>query len=51
MTRYIYILIALQIPFGAFSQKLTGEQLLEKAITYHDPNGNWSSFQRIAPYH
>ena len=45
MTRYIYILIALQIPFGAFSQKLTGEQLLEKAITYHDPNGNWSSFQ------
>ena len=49
MTRYIYILIALQTPFGAFSQKLTDEQLLEKAITYHDPNDNWSSLQTEQP--
>lgn len=28
-----------------FSQKFTGEQLLEKAIAYHDPNGNWQSFK------
>ena len=24
-----------------FSQQITSEQLLEKAIAYHDPNGNW----------
>ncbi|MGC6432064.1 MAG: DUF6503 family protein [Jejuia sp.] len=27
------------------SQKLTGKELLEKAIAYHDPNGNWASFK------
>jgi len=27
------------------AQELTGEQLLEKAIRYHDPNGNWNSFK------
>jgi len=27
-----------------FSQQITSEQLLEKAIAYHDPNGNWFSF-------
>ncbi len=27
-----------------FSQQITSEQLLEKTIAYHDPNGNWSSF-------
>ncbi|RRQ50809.1 hypothetical protein DZC72_04505 [Maribacter algicola] len=26
-------------------EELTGTQLLEKAITYHDPNGNWKSFK------
>ncbi len=28
----------------SFCQVLTGNKLLEKAIQYHDPNGNWSSF-------
>ncbi|WP_430410715.1 DUF6503 family protein [Kordia sp.] len=28
----------------ATSQELTGQQLLEKAIQYHDPNGNWETF-------
>jgi hypothetical protein len=28
----------------AFSQNLTGAQLLDKAIEYHDPNNNWSTF-------
>jgi hypothetical protein len=45
MIKYIYILIALHIPLGTLSQELTGEQLLEKAISYHDPNGNWSAFK------
>ncbi|MDO1501910.1 DUF6503 family protein [Winogradskyella maritima] len=26
------------------SQTLTGTQVLEKAIAYHDPNGNWATF-------
>lgn len=30
--------------FPAASQELTGQQLLEKAIEYHDPNGNWNTF-------
>ncbi|WP_420571438.1 DUF6503 family protein [Kordia sp.] len=29
---------------NAISQELTGQQLLEKTIQYHDPNGNWASF-------
>ncbi|TVZ56691.1 hypothetical protein OD91_1987 [Lutibacter sp. Hel_I_33_5] len=29
----------------SFSQELTGEQLLDKAIKYHDPNGNWETFK------
>lgn len=28
----------------SFCQIFTGNELLEKAIQYHDPNGNWSSF-------
>lgn len=28
----------------ATSQELTGQQLLEKTIQYHDPNGNWKTF-------
>ncbi len=27
-----------------FSQELTGKELLDKAIEYHDPNGNWTTF-------
>ena len=26
------------------SQNLTGKELLEKTIHYHDPNNNWESF-------
>lgn len=28
-----------------YAQNLTGQQLLEKAIKYHDPNNSWSSFK------
>lgn len=28
-----------------YSQELTGAQLLENAIQYHDPNGNWKTFK------
>ncbi|MFT6869568.1 MAG: hypothetical protein ACJAYY_001984 [Paraglaciecola sp.] len=29
----------------SFSQGLTGNELLEKAIQFHDPNNNWSTFK------
>lgn len=32
-------------PFFLFSQDLTGPQLLEKSIEYHDPKGAWSEFK------
>ncbi|QOD59472.1 hypothetical protein H9I45_08815 [Polaribacter haliotis] len=41
-------LITLTILFTSvisFSQEITGNQLLEKAIKFHDPNGNWETFK------
>lgn len=32
------------IPFGGISQDLSGVALLDKAIAYHDPQGNWPHF-------
>ena len=29
----------------SFSQEITGKELLEKAIQFHDPNNNWATFQ------
>jgi hypothetical protein len=37
----LLILFSFQLVPG---QELTGEQLLEKTIQYHDPNHNWSTF-------
>jgi len=31
--------------FSGYSQELTGKQLLDKAIKYHDPNKSWPTFQ------
>ncbi|PZX55819.1 DUF6503 family protein [Algoriphagus chordae] len=28
-----------------FSMELTGQELIEKSIDYHDPNGNWNSLK------
>lgn len=38
------LVFAFLLSVNGFSQELTGEQLLEKAINYHDPNGNWNTF-------
>ena len=35
------------LSISGFCQSLTGAQLLEKAIAFHDPNGNWSTFNNI----
>ena len=40
-------LLVLLFALQGFSQELTGEQLLEKAIEYHDPNGNWETFNGV----
>ena len=29
----------------SFSQEITGDELLKKAIQFHDPNGNWETFK------
>ena len=43
--KYAWVLITLFSLQSIFGQSLTGEQLLEKAIQYHDPQGMWPSFQ------
>lgn len=42
--KQIITLSLLLCVMNSFAQKLTGEQLLDKAIQYHDPNGNWATF-------
>lgn len=44
MTRYFF-LFALLFLIKTHGQTLTGPQLLEKAIAYHDPNGTWETFK------
>jgi hypothetical protein len=39
------LLILLLISMSSFSQEITGDELLEKAIQFHDPNGNWATFE------
>lgn len=38
-------LLLLFISITSFSQEITGDELLEKAIQFHDPNGNWETFK------
>jgi len=40
----LIILVCLTSQLGLSQQQLTGDQLLEKAIQYHDPNSNWNQF-------
>jgi len=44
MKQFIYFLSFLFFSTTILSQELTGNELLNKAITYHDPNSNWNSF-------
>lgn len=43
--RYFFLCTALLISFVSLSQELTGSQLLEKTINYHNPNNTWTSFK------
>ena len=38
------LLLALLISVTTFAQKITGDELLEKSIEFHDPIGNWKTF-------
>lgn len=40
---FLYVLILSTIPVAA--QELSGKELLNKAIQYHDPNGAWPTFK------
>ncbi|MBT8223546.1 MAG: hypothetical protein KJN96_10305, partial [Eudoraea sp.] len=45
MGKFFLLVLLMSLPLSGFTQKLTGPELLEKAITYHDPEGKWSTFQ------
>lgn len=45
MKKVSLLLVFLYFAPLAQAQKLTGKQLLDKAIAYHDPNGNWKNFK------
>ena len=44
MKKSIFLLFVVFSTSQLFGQDMTGSQLLEKAIEYHDPNGNWETF-------
>ena len=44
MKKSIFLLFVIFLTSQFFGQEMTGSQLLEKAIEYHDPHGNWSTF-------
>lgn len=33
------------MPVAQWAQEMTGTELLDKAVAYHDPHGHWSTFQ------
>ena len=40
----VFLISILCFNISAIAQNLTGSELLDKAIAYHDPNGNWETF-------
>ncbi|WP_394974140.1 DUF6503 family protein [uncultured Croceitalea sp.] len=45
MIRYLFFILLFLKFFDSKAQLLSGTELLEKAIAFHDPNGNWQSFK------
>ena len=41
----LILLLFIHCTLTNFSQEITGEQLLNRAIKFHDPNNNWSTFK------
>jgi hypothetical protein len=44
MKIYLFFFSLFFFGFNNYSQTLTGKQLLDKALAYHDPNNNWATF-------
>jgi hypothetical protein len=40
-----FTILLLFISIVAFTQKITGDELLEKSIQFHDSNNNWGTFE------
>lgn len=40
----IAFLLSFLVGYTTLAQSLTGEELLERAIAYHDPDGRWATF-------
>ncbi|WP_010518750.1 DUF6503 family protein [Croceivirga radicis] len=45
MRKLTTVLVFLASMVSTYAQTLTGTELLDKAIAYHDPNGQWSTFK------
>lgn len=45
MMRYFFLGLAALVSLVSIGQELSGSQLLEKTINYHDPDNNWNSFK------
>ena len=43
--KYLFSLLFIGAFFNGVAQEITGQQLLDRAIKVHDPNGNWNSFK------
>ncbi len=44
MLKSFLLVFCVLLQSAAFSQEITGEELLNKSIQYHDPNNQWSKF-------
>ncbi|GAB5401092.1 MAG: hypothetical protein Aureis2KO_26770 [Aureisphaera sp.] len=44
MNKFLLAICLLPLSYTSIGQELTGSQLLERTIAYHDPNGAWETF-------
>jgi len=47
MKLFLSVLSVFLLNNTVFSQQITGKELLDKTLTYHDPNGNWATFNGV----
>lgn len=43
--RFFYAIVLLMVSFFSVAQELSGSELLDKTIYFHDPNNQWGSFE------
>ncbi len=47
---FLFFILFISIHSGLIAQSITGQELLEKSIQYHDPKGNWDTFKGPMPF-